>query len=80
MFVRYPEIRSITTSPLSSSSKPQYTLPSRPQLTLPPPMPNTISAPLARDDKGKGVMSESSKIPTYNALNGKALVILLPNA
>ena len=25
-------------------------------------MPNTISAPLARDDKGKGVVSESSKI------------------
>ena len=43
-------------------------------------MPNTISAPLARDDKGKGVVNESSKIPTYNALNGKALAILLPNA
>ena len=28
-------------------------------------MPNTISAPLARDDKGKGVESESSKIGSH---------------
>ena len=63
--MRYPKICSVTTSPLSSSSKPQFTLPPRPQLTLPPPMPNTISAPLARDDKGKGVESESSKIGSH---------------
>ena len=63
--MRYPEIHRITTSPLSSSGKPQFTLPPRPQLTLPPPMPNTISAPLARDDKGNGVESESSKIGSH---------------
>ena len=47
---------------LPSSSKPQLTLPPRPQLTLPPPKPNIISAPLAKGDKGKGVVGESSKL------------------